>query len=98
MVCQKDVSGTAETGNSNTCTMSDMWIFLLSLKVAIKFLSSRGGRVKVRLVKNKTTTMVEKSFKTFSFSIGTVGPDNITIVKGRKGLEVEQKKRFRKKP
>ena len=82
----------------NTCTLSDMWNFLLSLKVAIKFLSGRGGRVKGRLVKNKTTTIVEKSFKTLNFSIGTVRPDNLTIVKGRKGLEVEQKKRFWKKP
>ena len=52
------------------------------------------------LVKNKTTTIVEETFKAFSISIGTVGPHNITIVKGQNniGLEVEQKEGFRKKP
>ena len=32
-VCRKNVSGTVETGSSNTCTLSDTWNFLLSLKV-----------------------------------------------------------------
>ena len=51
----------------------------------------------MRFVKNKTTTIVEKSFKAFSFSIGTAGPHNIAIVKGwnKIGLEVDQKKGFR---
>ena len=51
-------------------------------------------------MKDKTTTIIEKSIKTFSFRSGTVGPHNITIVKGWNdiGLEVEQKKGFRKKP
>ena len=60
----------------------------------------RGGRLKARLVKNKTTAIVEESFKAFSVSFCTVGPHNITIVKGQNniGLEVEQKKGFGKKP
>ena len=62
--------------------------------------SGRGGRVKSRFAKNKTTTIVKTSFKAFSFSIGTAGPHNIAIVNGWNNirLEVEQKKGFRKKP
>ena len=51
-------------------------------------------------MKDKTTTIIEKNIKTFSFRRGTVGPHDITIFKGRNdiGLEVKQKKGFRKKP
>ena len=54
----------------------------------------------MRLVKNKTSTIIENSTETLSFSSGTVEPHNITTVKCRNdiGLEVEQKKGFRKKP
>ena len=55
----------------------------------MNFLSGRGGRVEARLVKNETTTKVEKSFKAFSFSTGTVEPHNITIVESQNNIGLE---------
>ena len=77
--------------------------FLLSLKVTkSSSCLAEEAELKVRLVKNKMTIIVEKSFKAFSISIGTVGLHNIATVKGWNsiGLEVEQKKGsgHRKKP
>ena len=43
----------------------------------MKPLSGRRGRVKAMIVKNKKTTIIEKSIQTLSFRSGTVGPHNI---------------------
>ena len=58
-----------------------------------KFRASSRSRIISTPTKDSTTSKVQKSFQAKSFILSTPRPDDITVVKGRKNVRLQIKKK-----